>query len=109
MKNTNKTTKTKNKTKTTKVTMSKMLTSVNTKTSRTNAVKLITESKGKFFTVTFKKENDSLRTINGNYKAGNTTALGYLTIWSAKDKSYKNVNPRTITSLVIDSINYTVK
>lgn len=77
--------------------------------SRSKAVEMIESSKGKFFTVTFIKKNGSSRTINGNFKKGNVTKLGYLNIYSMPDKGYRNINPQTITGLSINNINYKVK
>ena len=77
--------------------------------SRTKAVELINNSKGKFFTVTFKKKNGDLRMINGNFKKGNFTPLGYLSVYSAADKGYRQVNPKTITSLSVGGTEYKVK
>jgi hypothetical protein len=76
--------------------------------SRTKATELINGTKGKFFTVTFTKANGQMRSINGNTK-GKTTNLGYLNIYSLKDKGYRNVNPRTITSVSLSGIIYKVK
>lgn len=76
--------------------------------SRTKATELITTSKGKFFTVTFTKLNGTTRAINGN-TTGRMTNLGYLYIWSTKDKAYRTVNPRTITGLSYNGITYKVK
>jgi C-terminal processing protease CtpA/Prc len=77
--------------------------------SRTKATEIITGSKGKFFTVTFTKNNSKPRTINGNYKKGNTTKLGYLTVYSMTDKGYRSVNPKTISSLSWNGTTYRVK
>lgn len=79
-----------------------------TKISRTKAVKLINNTKGKFFTVTYRKNNGDLRMINGNFKKDNFTPLGYMAIWSAKDKGYRKVNPKTITQLSINNLIYKV-
>lgn len=79
-------------------------------TSRTNAVTMITGTKGKFFTVTFKKANGEVRTINGNYKTPRRpNPLGYLNIYSMKDKGYRNVNPQTILSVSVNNTTYKVK
>ena len=74
--------------------------------SRTEAVKLINNSKGRFFTVTFVKNNGNTRTINGSRK--NQTPLGNITMYSAKDKGYRTVNPNTIKSLSINDTMYVV-
>lgn len=76
--------------------------------SRTKATEIITGSKGKFFTVTFSKANGQQRTINGN-TSGKTTKLGYMTIYSLKDKGYRNVDPRTLLTLKYKGTTYRVK
>lgn len=77
--------------------------------SRSKAVKLIEGTKGKFFTVTFRKKNNDLRMINGNFKSGNVTPLGYLRVYSAADKGYRQVNPKTITHLSVNGTEYKVR
>lgn len=80
--------------------------------SRTKAVEMITKSKGKFFTVTFtKKKDNSTRTINGNFKISNDnpSKLGYLTIYSPKDKGYRNINSQTLKSLNINGTTYSIR
>ena len=79
------------------------------KTTRTKVVAMITNSKGKFFTVTFTKKDNTRRTINANYKTGNTDTLGYLNVWSTKDKEYRKINPQTLISLTIDGTTYSVR
>lgn len=80
------------------------------KVSRTEAVNMITATKGRFFTVTFKKANGTIRTINGNYKTPRRpNALGYLNIYSAKDNGYRNVNPQTIMEVKVNNNIYKVK
>lgn len=76
--------------------------------SKTRAVELINTSKGKFFTVTFIKAGGTTRTINGNTK-GKMTNLGYLNVYSMKDKGYRNINPKTITALSLSGNTYNVK
>lgn len=75
--------------------------------SKTTAVEMINNSKGRFFTVTFVKGNGDERTINGLRK--NQTPLGNITMYSAKDKGYRTINPNTIKSLIINSTTYVVK
>jgi hypothetical protein len=78
--------------------------------SKTTAVELIKSTKGRFFTVTFTKSNGNKRMINGNYK--NTPSngnLGYLRVYSMKDKGYRNVNSQTITGLTYNGMTYRVR
>ncbi len=67
------------------------------------------ESNGtKFFTVTFQKKDNTMRTINCIRKKGATTRLGYLTVWSVQDRGYKNVDTRTITAVNIENQSYKI-
>lgn len=77
--------------------------------SRSKAVELIKGSKGKFFTATFTKKDGSSRTINCNYKSGSTTNMGYIRVYSMKDKGYRTINPQTLKALVINNNTYTVR
>lgn len=69
--------------------------------SRTKAVELIEENKGKFATVTFIKKNGEERTINFNRSKNGTTKLGYLRVNNIKENKYASVDPKTITALHI--------
>lgn len=77
--------------------------------SRTKAVKLIEENKGKFATVTFIKKNGESRTINFNRSKNGTTKLGYLRVNNIKENKYASINPRTINSLNINGLKLKVK
>lgn len=78
--------------------------------SKSKAVELIQNSKGRFFTVDFVKKDNSQRTINCNYKIpSKPSKLGYIMVYSMKDKGYKNINPQTIKNLTINNINYKVR
>jgi hypothetical protein len=78
------------------------------KISKSKAVELIEANKGKFFTVTFTKKDNTLRTINCTRKVGATTNLGYLSVWSVQDKGLRSIDPRTITGLKLDNNEYKV-
>lgn len=69
--------------------------------SRTKAVSMINDNAGKFFTVTFVKKDGNERTINGLCKKDNKTRTGYIRMYSAQDKSYRSVDPRTINAIKI--------
>lgn len=92
-------------------------TKMETKTINKNkAVELIKSSNGKFFTVTFLNKQNTARTINGRLKApatksgkNNATALGYITMYSNKDKGYRNVNSQTVQELKINGSIYNVR
>ena len=74
--------------------------------SKTKAVSLINNSKGKRFTVVFTKQDGTIRTINGSRK--NQTPLGYITI-SVPNKGYRNVNPNTMKELRINGSVYKIR
>jgi len=85
--------------------------------SRSRAVELMKTSQGRFFTVSFMKKDNTERTINGrtkvtkNSKGGKNPAtnLGYVSVYSTKEKGYRNVNSQTITNLKINGETYKVK
>ena len=77
--------------------------------SRTEAVKKIENSGGKFFGATFTKKNGETRTINCNHAKGAITKLGYVMVNCIKDKSIKNIDPRTLSALSINKEQFRVK
>ena len=82
------------------------------KTSRSELVKMIKNSGGRFVTVDFSTKTEPNRTMNCMYPkhlgADDPAAqLGYLTVIAPK-QGYKNVNTRTIKSAKIDGVVYTV-
>lgn len=76
-----------------------------TKISRTKAVSLINNSKGRRFTVTFTKLNGTTRTMNGSRK--NQTPLGNITMIVPK-LGYRSFNPNTLVELRINKNTYRV-
>ena len=63
-------------------------------------------TQGRFFTVTFKKKDNTLRTMNArlgvkkHLKGGVSTTSHiskYQTVYEGKERSYKNVNLETVT------------
>ncbi len=70
--------------------------------SRTKAVTMIDDNAGRFFTVTFLKKDGNERTINGLVKKDNKTRTGYVRMYSAQDKGYRSVDPRTINEIKIN-------
>jgi hypothetical protein len=78
---------------------------------KTQALKLIEETKGRFFGVSFVKKDGSLRAMNAQYKK-QTPKLGYVIL---KDNNVntktklRNVNLQTIKSLRIKGVEYKVK
>lgn len=81
----------------------------NTRVNRTQLVDLIKSTNGKFFTVTFTKANGTQRTINGNVKKNSVSTLGFINVYSMKDKGYRNVNSQTIKSVSFNNTTYTVR
>lgn len=80
-----------------------------TKISRTAAVDLIKSSKGRFFSVTFTKNDGTQRTLNGNVKSKDLLdSMGYVKFKSSKE-GHKLINPRTIKSVKINKVVYTTK
>ena len=82
------------------------------KTSRSELVKMIKNSGGRFVTVDFSTKTEPNRTMNCMYpknvgQDGPAAQLGYLTVIAPK-QGYKNVNTRTIKSAKIGGVLYTV-
>jgi|ERR1044072_233070 hypothetical protein len=77
--------------------------------SRTTMVKLIEAASGRFFTSTHIDKENNPRTMNCIKKKGKPTELGYITVWVPKEKDFRNINPQTLTELVIDGTHYKVK
>lgn len=66
------------------------------KISRTKAVELIRNSRGRFFSITYVKNNGKQDRLNGNVSSkALMTALGYILFNSSKEGK-KSINPRTI-------------
>jgi hypothetical protein len=77
------------------------------RTSRTKMVQLINNSKGRFFTCSHVDKDGSLRTMNAlKSNKSQQTELGYITVWSVRDKGYRNVNPQTLTDLSIGGLHH---
>lgn len=82
------------------------------KTSRSELVKLIKNSGGKFVTVDFSTKKEPNRTMNCMYPKhlsadAPAAQLGYLVVIAPK-QGYKSINTRTIKSAKIDGVVYTV-
>lgn len=85
------------------------------KISRTKALDLMKNNKGHFFTVEFKKQDGTIRKLNGQYvKDQKNSGLGYVMMkesskLKAKDKEpIRNVNLQTLRSLKIGGVLYKV-
>ncbi len=73
---------------------------------------IVSRTDGRFMTVTFKKKDGSIRTINcrtgvkKHLKGGERTTdpNQYLIVWSMKDQGYRNINKETIERIVFDGM-----
>lgn len=84
----------------------------------TDAVKLIKESKGKFFTVDFITKSGEIRKMNcrlgvkkhltGQGLKFDPNELGYQVVFDAVKKQYRMINLQTILKLSINNKNYIV-
>lgn len=82
------------------------------KSSRSEIVKMIKNSGGRFVTVDFSTKTEPNRTMNCMFPKhlgadAPAAQLGYLTVIAPR-QGYKNVNTRTIKSVRIDGTTYTV-
>lgn len=90
-----------------------------TPVSRDELVKLIKNTKGAFFTVTFVKKDGSVRTMNARlnvkkYLRGGTLPYdpikkGLIPTFDVQKREYRMINEKTLISAVIEGINYIVK
>lgn len=84
-----------------------------TRISRTAAVELIKQSKGKFFTATFVEKDGTVRTMNTRYSSKSpVTDLGYIPVKDMqlpKGSNYRQINTRTIQTLRINKVNYKIR
>lgn len=80
--------------------------------SRTKLVQVLTEAGDKPFTVTFVKSDGSERTLVGRY-AGTETIFGRSNVIDleipADQHRLRQVDHRTITSIIFDGVRYTLK
>jgi len=77
--------------------------------SRTEIVKLINDTKGRFFTSTHVGKDAKPHTINGMRFKIQDNPLGYIKVHSLKNKGIRLVNPQTITNLSFGGVHYKVK
>lgn len=82
------------------------------KSSKSEIVRMIKNSGGKFVTVDFSTKTEPNRVMNCIYpkhltKDAPATQLGYLTVVAPK-QGYKNINTRTIKSAKIGGVVYTI-
>ena len=86
--------------------------------SRSEVKKMLKESEGKFFGVTFVKKDNSLRKLNGrigvhiNLKGKDSTTKhidNYVTVYDIKSRGYRTVNIDTVVGVRINKMEYTVK
>lgn len=78
--------------------------------SKGKAVDLINESKGRFINVTYTTNKGNVRVLNGNRASIQAHAkLGYITMFDAKIKDFRNVKAAGISGLVTNGAKYKVK
>ena len=84
--------------------------------SKHNALDLMKNSKGHFFTVVFRKKDGTLRKINSQYlKEQDQSELGYVKVRELSklkksgETSIRSINLQTIESLVIEGRTFTIK
>lgn len=78
--------------------------------SRTRAIALIEGVGGRFFNVTYLKNDGTVRTLN--CKKGTGIAkdeLGYYTVYSTQDKGYRKINLRELQSISISGVTYKIR
>lgn len=79
------------------------------KISRTEMVEVMKNSKGRFMTVTFTKQDKSDRSMNCQVRKGTAlTGLGYLPV-TERGQGLKNVDPRTLKTVKLNGITYIAK
>ncbi len=84
--------------------------SVTKRASRSSIVDKMVNSKGKFITVSFTKQDGTVRTMNCKVrKENNITQLGYIMVTETKTNTIKNVDPRTLIYAKISSVTYKVR
>lgn len=79
------------------------------KVSRTKMVQLLNETKGKFFTSTHVDKDGNARTMNAVKSNKPASELGYILVYSLRDKGYRNINPQTMTDLSTKNTHFVVK
>lgn len=76
--------------------------------SKSEAVNKMRASSGRRFTVTFNKNDGSIRTMNGSVRTGQfMSSQGYVLVREG-GKNIRSVNPRTISALNIEGKKYQV-
>jgi hypothetical protein len=79
--------------------------------SKTDAAKILSESVDRPFTVVFKKADGSLRTLRGRLIPSADSILGRSMVedLDLKDNRVRQVDHRTIVSLIVDNTKFVVK
>lgn len=78
------------------------------KVSRTAMVELINNTKGRFFTSTHIGKDNVPHTING-IRLNQNSPLGYIHVYSCKNKEMRSINPQTVTDLSFCGVHYKIK
>lgn len=80
------------------------------KISKTDMTNIILGSRGALFTSTHVDTSGKPRTMDAIVTSDDPqNDLGFITVFSVKDKGYRTINPQTLTDLSIDNIHYQTK
>lgn len=85
------------------------------KLNKTEAVYKILNSGGKMFSIKWKTNGGQERKLNGKLSAISSTRknqdkiFGYLTLYDVHKKSFKRINTRSITELLMQKKRYKIK
>lgn len=70
---------------------------------------ILKNTKGKFFGVTFVKQNGETQNLNGNLKQDQDPDSPYLVVYDAQKKGFRSVNKSTILSVRFDGVELRVR
>ncbi len=65
--------------------------------SRTTIIKMLNETKGRYFGSTHIGKDNKPHTVNGNRYKNQDNPMGYIKVYSPASKEMRLVNPQTIT------------
>lgn len=79
------------------------------KVSRTAILKMISDTKGRFFTSTHIGKDGQPHTINGIRYKKQDNEFGYIKVYSTQSKEMRLINPQTLTNFSFGGIHYVAK